>query len=125
VTLGIGPRDDAEGMSLIGDIRPAHLGGRGRWRWRSGDLSGGPSATIRPPRRQLGPISQNPVRRIEHVEVVLDDDDAVPAVDELRSTPRRRFTSWRCRPVVGSSSSSKAPADGRKVVPGSGFGVPS
>jgi len=68
----------------LDDNRLARCGGRETWRCRRGrfpraalgdDLAAGGAG--------LGTDLQNPVGGFEHVEVVLDDDDAVPAVDEL------------------------------------------
>ena len=51
----------------------------------------------------LGAEVDDPVGRLDHVEVVLDDEDGVALVDEARSTSSSLRTSSKCRPVVGSS----------------------
>jgi hypothetical protein len=55
-------------------------------------------------RATLGAHVDQPVAGLDDVEVVLDDEDGVAGFDEALSTPSRRRTSSKWRPVVGSSS---------------------
>ncbi len=53
----------------------------------------------------LGPEVDDPVGRLDHLEVVLDHQHRVAGVDEIRAAPSS--SSWmsaKCSPVVGSSS---------------------
>ena len=49
------------------------------------------------------PHVDDPVGRLHHFQIVLDHDHRVALVDESCSTSSSCATSWKCRPVVGSS----------------------
>ena len=56
--------------------------------------SGVPSATISPPFRHPRPKIQDPVRGLDHVEIVLDHDHRIPLLDQLVE----HFEQLRARP---------------------------
>ena len=58
-----------------------------------------PAAAARP----FGPQIDDPVGRLDHIEVVLDHDHRVARAVNPWSTSSNLRTSSKCRPVVGSS----------------------
>jgi hypothetical protein len=52
----------------------------------------------------FGTEVNDPVRRADDVEIVLDDDDRMAALDELVNASSNVAMSSECRPVVGSSN---------------------
>ena len=68
-------------------------------------VSGGPVATTRPPAAPpSGPEIDDPVGRLDHVEVVLDHHDrCCPDRRACRARRAALRTSSKCSPVVGSS----------------------
>ena len=71
------------------------------WRPR---LPACPAATMRPPAGAgFGAEVDDPVGRLDHVQVVLDDDHRVAQVHQAVSTSSSLWMSSKCRPVVGSS----------------------
>ena len=70
------------------------------------DLLGGPAAVTSPPTvARAGAEVDQVVGRLDHLAVVLDQDQRVAQVAEVpQSAPSSRALSRGCRPIVGSSS---------------------
>jgi hypothetical protein len=73
--------------------------------WRLGDVfRWAPGDDFAAAIAAFGAEVDHPVGGLDHFEIVLDDDDGVALRHRVRAAPQASFaTSWKCRPVVGSS----------------------